>query len=139
MNRSKNRNQLGFSLIEIMVAVAIIGILIAIAVPSYQEYVSRAKNAALDATIAAYKAPVAIAIGESGQINSDMDLSNSSMEKYHFPAPPNASNQVTLTISPNQTKQTITIEAEDDSTGKSRQTIGTFANNTLTWGDFQNG
>ncbi|ODN42831.1 prepilin-type N-terminal cleavage/methylation domain-containing protein [Piscirickettsia litoralis] len=138
MSQTKDRNQLGFSLIEIMVAVAIIGILIAIAVPSYQEYVSRAKNAALDATIAAYKAPVAIAIGESGQINSDMNLSTASMEKYHFPAAPNASNQVTLSISPNQTKQTITIEAEDDNTGKARQAIGTFANGTLTWGEYKN-
>lgn len=138
MTTTKDRNQLGFSLIEIMVAVAIIGILIAIAVPSYQEYVARAKNAALDATIAAYKAPVAIAIGESGQINSDMTLNEASMEKYHFPAAPNSADQVTLTLSPNQTKQTITIEAEDDNTGKGRQVIGTFSNGTLSWSDYQN-
>lgn len=42
MNRSRNR---GFTLIEVMVVVAIIGILTALAYPSYQEYVRRTARA----------------------------------------------------------------------------------------------
>lgn len=47
MNTSKVM-QKGFTLIELMIAVVIIGILAAIVVPSYQEYVRRARAA--DAT-----------------------------------------------------------------------------------------
>ena len=37
------RNQHGFTLIELMIVVAIVGILAAIAVPAYQDYVARAR------------------------------------------------------------------------------------------------
>ncbi|MEP6657907.1 MAG: prepilin-type N-terminal cleavage/methylation domain-containing protein, partial [Betaproteobacteria bacterium] len=62
------RVQQGFTLIELMIVVAIIGILAAIALPAYKDYTVRAKVS--EVILAASSAKNAVA--ESAQINSVM-------------------------------------------------------------------
>ncbi|MGR5066788.1 pilin [Vibrio alfacsensis] len=69
MKTNKQKKQQGFTLIELMIVVAIIGILVAFAVPAYQDYTKKATLSEFPKAASAVKLAVELCAHESGQSN----------------------------------------------------------------------
>ncbi len=74
------KNQKGFTLIELMIVVAIIGILASVAVPQYQSYIARTKVTDSYSTAAAAKNMVADFFNTYGVMPEGTDATTGSLE-----------------------------------------------------------
>lgn len=75
INTMKKQVPCGFTLIELMIVVAILGILASIAIPAYSNYTAKAKFAAGLNEIAGYKSSLEALSNENTPINDTDDLS----------------------------------------------------------------
>ena len=81
MKRSMQMAQKGFTLIELMIVVAIIGILAAVALPAYQDYTTRAKVS----EVIVMASPAKLAVAETTSSLGALGSVTASNNGYTFP------------------------------------------------------
>ncbi|MGZ8153164.1 MAG: pilin [Methylovulum sp.] len=84
---SMKKAQQGFTLIELMIVVAIIGILAAVAIPAYQDYTIKAKVGNALSAVDSIKTAVALCAQEAGGVLTTCDAgSNGIVSTTNFTA-----------------------------------------------------
>jgi type IV pilus assembly protein PilA len=91
--KSMKRIQKGFTLIELMIVVAIIGILAAVALPAYQDYTTRAKVS----EVVLMGAPAKLAVAESASSLGGLANVTATNSGYTFPGATKYVSGVTIT------------------------------------------
>jgi type IV pilus assembly protein PilA len=77
-----NKVQQGFTLIELMIVVAIIGILASIAIPAYQDYIARAQAAEAPTLLGGLKTGISEWYSLNGDMPTPGELSATTTGKY---------------------------------------------------------
>lgn len=123
--------QQGFTLIELMIVVAIIGILAAVAIPAYQDYTVRARVTEGLSLASSYKTAVAENAANGTAFASGVPA---------FVATPNvtglaiaANGEITITYGTNAGGGTIVLAPRDGGAAGGALVAGTIPTNAITW------
>ena len=124
-----NNIQKGFTLIELMIVVAIIGILAAVAIPSYQDYTARAQVTEAVSLTSGFKTGLAEYYADRGTIPTNLTaIGTTTSGKYvgSIVISSAASNKVPVTI-------TATMKSSGVNAAIQSKTLNLESSDTLQW------
>lgn len=122
----KRSAQKGFTLIELMIVVAIIGILAAVALPAYQDYTTRAKVS----EVVLMAAPAKLAVSETSSSLGSLASVTAANSGYTFPGATKYVSGVTIT----DTTGVVTVASlVPGATGNIVLTPTSVGSGQLTW------
>lgn len=118
--------QKGFTLIELMIVVAIIGILAAVALPAYQDYTVRARMS----EVIVMGSPAKLAVAETASSLGALNLVTSANSGYAFPGGTDQVSAVAITDTTGVVTMTSTVVG---ATGAVTLTPADLGGGQLTW------
>jgi len=138
LNRQSLNKAKGFTLIELMIVVAIIGILAAVALPAYQSYTTKAKYTEVVLASSSYKTAIEVC----AQVEGTLLIATCGHSLGGIPAAAGASGIVTsVTITAGATDATMAVVTVVPVAGggilasDTYVLTGTLASNKVTWTD----
>ena len=109
-------NEKGFTLVELMVVIVIIGVLVAIAVPIYNSVTAGARESAYEANERILKGAAAMYFAENGPVDGSITKDTNHLDPYleSWPENPLGTGDFVVTINEDGNITVVTESVEDN-------------------------